>query len=58
VFPLIVSQTFVKLVKGELLPRAFSATGLIPMTSEEAVAAEKVAADKAAAVKLADAACA
>jgi len=53
VFPLIVSQTFVKYVKGEPLPRALSATGLVPMTTEEALAAERSAAAAAAAKKTA-----
>jgi len=56
VFPLIVSQTFAKLVKGELLPRALSGSGLVPMTTEDALAAERKAAVETAARKAAAAA--
>jgi len=58
VSPLIVSQTFAKLVKGELLPRALSGSGLVPMTTEDALAAERKAAVETAARKAAAAAAA
>lgn len=49
VFPLIVSQTFAKVVAGKPLPRALSPTGLVPMTTEEALAAEAASAAQGAA---------